>query len=326
MATSAVAIALMTATPALADSNKGSGNDDRGISVNFGGIVRDLAKNFDREGTSTNFGKVVRDLAHERNDDKDRKHATTTVSISGVVTGINGTTITLSGRNGAVFTVNGANATVTGDEHTALTLGSIKLGDTLKVSGTLSGGVILATKIVDKSTVDSSVTVSGTVAALSGSTLTVTGENGATYTVNAASSTINGSSDISMLGKIQVGDRITIKGSLNGSVITAKKITDNSLKQREFLATLSGVRAGVVTAISGSNVTLDRFGTGTTSVTTTGSTFFTAGGSATTSSALTVGSNILVFGPTTTGAVDSITATVLLILNHSIEFLRNLFR
>ena len=132
MATSAVAIALMTATPALADSNKGSGNDDRGISVNFGGIVRDLAKNFDREGTSTNFGKVVRDLAHERNDDKDRKHATTTVSISGVVTGINGTTITLSGRNGAVFTVNGANATVTGDEHTALTLGSIKLGDPLK--------------------------------------------------------------------------------------------------------------------------------------------------------------------------------------------------
>src|SRR3989344_5468654 len=193
MATSAVAIALMTATPALADSNKGDSNeghrDGKGLSVNFGGIIRDLAHDFDRDATTTRLGKVVRDLAHERNEAKD------------------------NGRKN--------------NDHKKAT-----------------------------TTVDSSVKISGTVAALNGSTLTVTGENGATYTVNAASSTINGSTDISMLGKIQVGDRITIKGTLNDSVITAKKITDNSLKQREFLTTLNGVRAGVVTAINGSNVTL----------------------------------------------------------------------
>lgn len=180
----------------------------------------------------------------------------------------------------------------------------------------------------DKRTKHATTTVSiaGTVHAISGSTITLLSEKGAQYTVNAASSTVNGSSDASMLAKIRVGDKIVVKGSLSGSVITGSKITDNALRDRLSLAEVNGVRGGTITAVSGNTITVDRFGMGTTSVITNANTFYLAGGSATSSGALKVGSQILVFGPTTTGTTDSISASVVFLLSHSVSFLKGLFR
>ncbi len=301
-------VALTTASPVFAHSDQKQGGDHGNrFAVNIGGILKALHD--DGRGAK----------------DKDKDHDNNTISVGGTITAISGSTITIGGEKGAVYTVNAASAAISDSNGSTLPLSSLAIGHTIKVAGTLSGSVITASKITDK-TVNAAAQVSGTVAGLSGATLTITGENGSVYSVNASGATINGSSDTAMLAKIQIGDRVEVKGTVTGTTVAATKITDKALKAREMLAEMNGVRAGTVTAVNGNVITIDRFGTGPTTVNTSASTFFAAGGSATTSAALKVGSNIVVFGPTTTGVNDSISASVVFVLTHSVGFLKNLFR
>ena len=171
------------------------------------------------------------------------------------------------------------------------------------------------------------VSVSGTVTAMSGTTITLMSAHGGVYTINAASATIKAGSNTALtLADVRVGDALKVKGTLSGSVITASSIKDKTIASREALTRFNGVRAGEVTAIGTNTITLDRFGTGSTNVITSGSTFYAVNGSATTSAAVKVGSNLLVFGPTTiSGSNDSITASVVLILDSSVKFLQHVF-
>lgn len=138
IAASALTIALF-ASPAFAESGKGE------------------------DGDRFNLGRVISSLVKERNEDRkehreenredrkdDRKHATSTkatstISVHGTVTAVNSTVITLSGKDGVVHTVQAANATFEDGS-----LATIAVGDTLKVKGTMSGTVLVATKIEEK--------------------------------------------------------------------------------------------------------------------------------------------------------------------------------
>lgn len=246
LASGAVSLALLIATPALADSDNGVRVKADG-SFGLGPIVRFLAQGEHEKG----IGKVVRDLAHGERDkhdndnDRDDNHATSTVMVT------------------------------------------------------------------------------GSISAISGSDIVVNGNNGTTYTVHAAGATLSGNGNVVVLADLKVGDTVVIRGTLDGTVITALKIRDLSLAQRSFLNAVGAVGAGVVTSVSGSTFTIDPIGKQTTTtVTTNASTTYVQNGAATTSSALGVGSKVFIAGTTTSDT--TIAASIVSIWNSGISFLRHL--
>lgn len=94
--------------------------------------------------------------------------------------------------------------------------------------------------------------VSGAVASVTGTSLTVTGTDGTTYAIDASSAKLFepfGAPDLT-LASIQVGDKVTVMGTITGTNVAAKSVTDQSFIGRN-------VFMGVVTAVSGSTVTID---------------------------------------------------------------------
>lgn len=309
-----VLIALLAATPALADSDHGSLRAEHDFSISA--ILKSL--------------KIDSRIDSRITERIEKRHAssTHTVSIRGTVSAVSGTTLTLASANGGVHTVAVNSSTVIqGDGNTSLALSNVRVGDTVRVKGALQSGVVTASKIVNTSAIDNSVSTVGTMSALSGSTITLVGSNGATYSVLTTGARIDGSTDTAaQLAKYRVGDSIHVKGSLFSGVITATKISNTSLASREALTQFNGVRLGEVTTIGSNIITIDRFGTGSTSVFTSATTFYAVNGSATTSSAVKLGTNLLVFGPTTTtGSSDSITASVVLIIDSGVKFFQRIF-
>ena len=63
----------------------------------------------------------------------------------------------------------------------------------------------------------------GTVAAISGNTITLTGKNGTTYTIDAASSAVKKVSSAT-LSDIAVGDTLDVSGTTSGTTVTATNI------------------------------------------------------------------------------------------------------
>lgn len=173
----------------------------------------------------------------------------------GTVTSISGNTITLTskaGPNGAtatIYTINAANASVT-KAGVASTLTSIAVGDTLMVQGTLSGTTVTATKINDGENADgphgtgtagpgaaASPTITGngepviggTVASISGTSLTITNKSNVTYTVNASSSTVNKAGATATLASVAVGDNVIVQGTVSGTAVVATSILDQGV-------------------------------------------------------------------------------------------------
>lgn len=94
--------------------------------------------------------------------------------------------------------------------------------------------------------------VSGTVATVNGITLTVTGVDGITYSIDASSAKLFepfGAPDLT-LASIQIGDKVTIMGTITGTNVAAKGVTDQSFIGRN-------VFMGKVTAVNGSMITID---------------------------------------------------------------------
>jgi hypothetical protein len=93
--------------------------------------------------------------------------------------------------------------------------------------------------------------ISGTVASVSGTTLTVTGTDGTVYSVDASSAKLLESMSITSLtlANIQMGDKVTVVGTITGTNVVAKGVTDRSFLGRN-------VFMGKVTAVSGSMITI----------------------------------------------------------------------
>jgi hypothetical protein len=176
----------------------------------------------------------------------------------GTVTSINGNIITLNSRKDQSYTVDVSAATFSKGLRGAslISLADIKVGDVLSVAGTVNGTSVAATKVNDlgapgiKPMHESM--VNGTVTAISGSTLTVTGKGDTTYIVDASKATFpSGFFGTSLtLSSIQVGDKVMAMGTLNGTKLTASSIRDASFIGRTIFN-------GTVKAITGSMITLD---------------------------------------------------------------------
>ncbi len=67
--------------------------------------------------------------------------------VMGTVSAVNGNTITVTGKNGTSYTVDGSSATVS--KMVNISVGDIKVGDTIGAQGTVSGNSVTANHIMD---------------------------------------------------------------------------------------------------------------------------------------------------------------------------------
>lgn len=167
--------------------------------------------------------------------------------------------------------------------------------------------------------------VAGTVTSVSGSTITLQTKNGAVYSVNASGAVVFTSKDTAVtVADVRAGDTIVVRGTATGQTIMAEKIVDGALVSRVFLSALGVAGGGVITAVNGSTFTVKPFGTAaTTTVTMDASTAYKINGQATTSSALSVGSHVLLTGTSTSNV--SIAASIVNIFSAGFGFLKHLF-
>lgn len=154
--------------------------------------------------------------------------------VGGEITAISGTTLTVSDkRSGTSYTVETSGATVMKDGASA-ELSNFTVGDHVMAVGTMSGTTLTATKVFGGMPKGSfgghghgrGHGVMGEVTAVNGSTITVTGMDGTSYTVNADGASVKRVAEGS-LSDIVVGDRIGVHGEVSGTTVTATTIMDD---------------------------------------------------------------------------------------------------
>ena len=182
--------------------------------------------------------------------------------VIGTVSAVNGSTLTVSGHEGfatgtaaTTYTVDAANAKVTKDRATS-SVANIAVGDTVAVSGTLSGTNVTATDIRDgvmpqgkggpgmmgergKGRGNASSTdalagiqgngqpvVGGTVSSVNGATVVITNKSNVTYTIDATSAKITQKGAAVTTAALKTGDQVVVQGTVNGTSIVATTIID----------------------------------------------------------------------------------------------------
>lgn len=160
--------------------------------------------------------------------------------VMGKITAINGSRITLESRmpgkdtSVATYTVDAGSATiVTGfanKQETTGTVNDLKVGDMIAVQGTVNGTSVTATKIHSGMPGKGKGMMRGgehgafgTVTAINGTSITLTGKDGTSYTVNAGSAKID-KLTTAQIGDIHVGDTIGVQGNKDGTTVNADHI------------------------------------------------------------------------------------------------------
>jgi hypothetical protein len=161
---------------------------------------------------------------------------------------------------GTAYTVDTTNAKIyKGSATSTVSVSDIATGDTVMVQGTVTGTNIVATVIRDgvngmmgggkgfggghsaSSTMprpsstpiiqgNGEPVIGGAIAAISGTTLTVTNASNVTYTIDAASSTVVVKGASSTFANVAVGDNVLVQGVVNGNSVTASSIIDQGAK------------------------------------------------------------------------------------------------
>lgn len=179
--------------------------------------------------------------------------------VFGSVTAVSGGTLTVTSKGvgqdaqTTTYTVDATNATVTKNGQSSA-VSAIAVGDTIMAQGTVSGTTVTATTIHDgapqnfgrhgkKSQGTDATTASalpqgngqpvigGTVAAISGNSVTVTNKSNVTYVVDVSSATVTKDNASSSVSNIAIGDTVIIQGAVNGSAITASSVIDHGAVQ-----------------------------------------------------------------------------------------------
>jgi hypothetical protein len=179
-------------------------------------------------------------------------------AVFGTVTVVNGATITVAsrsfGKNAATttYSVNAANATVFKNNATS-SVSSIAINDQIMVMGTISGTTVTATSIRDGIPMmnrgrgpdqpdnggtgqslplkgNGEPVVAGSVSSVNGNAITITTSSNTSYTIDAASSTVNKAGATSTVSAISVGDYVVVQGTVNGATVTASSILDAQVK------------------------------------------------------------------------------------------------
>lgn len=227
IASSALSLAMLVATPVFADtdySNKGEGHG-----IGLGALVRlfdgkgDVKANFEKHDKES---KESKEWKKDKDERKEHKNATSTDShgkttLVGTVTSVNGTTLTVLGRDNVSYTVTAANASFTGSGDATITASDVRVGDHIVVRGTVSGTLVTATKITDGAiharTFLSAIGAAGlgVVTSVNGSTFTIDpiGKNATTTVSTNASTTyrVNGTATTS--GALAVGSKVLLMGT-----------------------------------------------------------------------------------------------------------------
>jgi hypothetical protein len=166
--------------------------------------------------------------------------------------------------------------------------------------------------------------IEGVITSVSG-TILIVKKNDVFYSVQAAQAKVVGHNEIPLsLSALIVGDRIQVHGTLSGSTFIASKIKDKSDETGEQMRVVS---AGTITALNGNTVTFTRFGPATTaSVAISSSTRYTVNGSSASSSALTVGSRVLIVGKAQSATSSSIFAKSIHIVTEGYNWLPRIWR
>lgn len=181
--------------------------------------------------------------------------------VSGTVSAVSGSTITLTAKDGGIYTIDASGATVTkyaNGTTTTVGVSGITVGDVITVNGTIKTANMTAKTIRDGAPAKPAMPVAvGKVTAVNGSTITLSGvvrpmpmmENAPsttlgegklatiTYTVDASGATITKITASATKGakpttstitvsQIALGDMLSVQGTANGSAITATAITD----------------------------------------------------------------------------------------------------
>ena len=202
------------------------------------------------------------------------------------VTGVTGNTITATARGSQAVTVTVSATTVYTEAGASATLSDVTAGEIIAVRGTRSSEAARTISATGVTIVLP--TEVGVVTAVNGSTLTMTGFNGATRTV-----TVDGTTRYQKAGApaaltdIATGAAIVAEGKLGSDgVLTAKRVTIQLPRA-----------GGQVTAVNGSSYTVTGRGGAPTTITTSGATTYgNFDGTAATAATIKVGSVIMAEG------------------------------
>ena len=158
--------------------------------------------------------------------------------VFGKVVAINGNSITMTGiKNNITYSVDASSATVTKNGASS-TVSAIAVGDTIAVSGTVTGINIVAKTIRDgmmpKQPGNQPIiqgnglpVIAGAVNAINGNILTVANKS-ITYTVDVTSATITKNGQASTVSGITVGDNVVVQGTVNGNNVSATSVIDQA--------------------------------------------------------------------------------------------------
>lgn len=166
--------------------------------------------------------------------------------VDGTVTKIDGTVITLTDdKDNTTYTIETKDADIKifteGKAPTDGALSDIKVGDNVMVRGTISGTEVTATDVMSGAPEGgmghgmggrghgggmSGRGVMGTVKSVNGTSVTLEGKDGKTYTVNAGDASVTRMID-GALSDVVAGDLIGVHGTMDGTTITAKHIMDD---------------------------------------------------------------------------------------------------
>lgn len=204
-ATSLLALALVLPLSVFAHDGESGESFEGDIRAGFKGVFRASSEG-DHEGE--NRFRII---------DVDRILDSERESRRGEVTAVASGSFTLSARDGKIYTVTTANASFALPFNGTFAAADLKVGDAVKVKGTISGSTITAAEIIVVPANTVKAKAKGTVSAVNGSTLTVNTKGGNTITVNTSSDTEVTKADGSTgaMADVTVGSRVSIKGLWN---------------------------------------------------------------------------------------------------------------
>lgn len=178
----------------------------------------------------------------------------------GTVASINSTTITVNGTNNTTYTVDASKTKFRRKANTAMLITDIQTGDTIKVTGTVSGTNITASIVQDASMGTLRDHTTGTIAAVNGASFTLTTKANATLTVNTTSATviekfIGNSKQAATLSDLAVGENMLITGAVDSANNTLNASIVRIMIKRT-------TKTGTVQSVSGTTISLtDKKGT-----------------------------------------------------------------
>ncbi len=213
--------------------------------------------------------------------------------VTGEVKAINGATLSIArGQGPELQVLTDAQTRYHTRDNSPLTLADIQVGDVLTVRGRWQNGQLLARDVLlmpDRA--------GGIVTAITGTTLAITKLDGSALNVATTSTTkfLTKDNPNAQFSDIKVGDVIEAVGALNGSTLTASRVSFHTPIERT-----GPVALGKISAIGSNSLTLNiGFGRELT-VNVSSSTFIVKrdgqGGQVIGLSDLTVGENVLVIG------------------------------